>query len=107
MFFLAPLAIESLMEQLQNNFSVAGPASLTLSSLIDDPVAVARHMYLHYTGTTHTTEAHAEGLNRVSVVPLALKNISGSYKSCFVIVVFIVNLVFFVLIVHSLCYSHL
>lgn len=54
------------MEQLQSNFSVAGPASLTLSSLTDDPVAVARQMYRHYTGTTHVTMTHAEDLNRVS-----------------------------------------
>lgn len=54
------------MKQLQSNFSVAGPASLTLSSLIDDPAAVARQMYRHYIGTTHVTKAHAESLNRVS-----------------------------------------
>ncbi|XP_050727486.1 esterase E4-like isoform X2 [Eriocheir sinensis] len=65
LFALPPLVIDRLMEQLQSNFSVAGPASLTLSSLIDDPVAVARQMYRHYTGTTHVTKAHAESLNRI------------------------------------------
>lgn len=51
---------------MQYNFSVAGPASLQLVDNTEDPVAVARQVYLHYTGTTHVTEAHAEIANKVS-----------------------------------------
>ncbi|XP_050727496.1 esterase E4-like [Eriocheir sinensis] len=66
-FTLPALQTSTLFEELQNNFSVAGPASLTLSGQCEDPVAVARQVYLHYSGTTHVTEAHAESLNKVSV----------------------------------------
>ena len=55
-----------LLDELQYNFSVAGPASLQLLDTKEDPVAVARQMYLHYLGTTHVTEAHAEDFIRVS-----------------------------------------
>ncbi|XP_050727493.1 cholinesterase 2-like [Eriocheir sinensis] len=65
LFVIAPLREKKVMEQIQNNFSVAGPASLALSGQCDDPVAVARQVYLHYSGTTHVTEAHAESLNRM------------------------------------------
>ena len=44
---------------------MAGPASLQLEGRSDDPEGVARQLYLHYLGTTHVTEAHAENLMRV------------------------------------------
>lgn len=62
----AALQMKTLFEELQKSFRVAGPASLTLSGMCQDPVAVAREIYLHYCGTTHVTEAHAESINRVS-----------------------------------------
>lgn len=65
-FHLAALETKTLLQELQHNFSVAGPASLQLVDKSDDPVAVARRMYLHYLGTTHVTEEHAEGFMRVS-----------------------------------------
>lgn len=65
-FHLDALAKTVLLEQLQYNFSVAGPASLQLVGKTEDPVAVARQLYLHYMGTTHVTEGHAEGFMKVS-----------------------------------------
>lgn len=62
----AALAKTHLLEELQDNFSVAGPASLQLVGRSEDPVGVARQLYHHYMNTTHVTEAHAEDFKRVS-----------------------------------------
>lgn len=54
------------LEELQYNFSVAGPASLELLGRSEDPVGVAHKLYRHYLDTTHVTKAHAEGFMKVS-----------------------------------------
>ncbi|XP_063860225.1 venom carboxylesterase-6-like [Scylla paramamosain] len=64
-FALPALAEKHLLEELQHNFSVAGPASLELVGRSEDPVGVARQLYHHYLGTTHVTEAHAENFMRM------------------------------------------
>ncbi|XP_045134687.1 juvenile hormone esterase-like [Portunus trituberculatus] len=65
LFALPVLANKQLLEELQNNFSVAGPASLQLEGRSEDPEGITRQFYLHYLGTTNVTEAHAEGLMRM------------------------------------------
>ena len=60
------LANKGLLENLQHNFTVAGPVSLEFVDKTEDPVALARQLYLHYLGTTHATEARVEDLMRVS-----------------------------------------
>lgn len=60
------MAKKQLLEELQYNFSVAGPASLQLEGRSQDPEAVARQLYLHYLGTTHVTDENADDLMRVS-----------------------------------------
>ncbi|XP_050727492.1 cholinesterase 2-like isoform X7 [Eriocheir sinensis] len=65
LFALPVLRKKVLLEQLSTNFSVTGPTSLSLDGLCEDPVAVARQVYLHYFDTIHLTEAHAESLNRM------------------------------------------
>ncbi|KAG0727829.1 Venom carboxylesterase-6 [Chionoecetes opilio] len=64
-FHLDEAAGGSLLEDLQNNFSVTGPASLQSVDKSEDPVAVARMLYLHYMGTTHVTKAETDGLMRL------------------------------------------
>ncbi|KAK8373812.1 hypothetical protein O3P69_015612 [Scylla paramamosain] len=44
---------------------MAGPASLQLEGRSEDPEAVSRQLYLHYLGTTHVTEAHADDFMRM------------------------------------------
>ncbi|XP_063854711.1 bile salt-activated lipase-like [Scylla paramamosain] len=44
---------------------MAGSASLQLEGRSEDPEAVARQLYLHYLGTTHVTEAHADDFMRM------------------------------------------
>ncbi|XP_063885511.1 juvenile hormone esterase-like isoform X1 [Scylla paramamosain] len=65
LFALPALAKKQLLEELQHNFSMAGPASLQLEGRSEDPEAVARQLYLHYLGTTHVTEAHADDFMRM------------------------------------------
>lgn len=62
---LAALASKTLLEQLQNNFNVTAPASLEFE-IYEDPVALARQLYLHYIGSTYVDETQAEGLKNVS-----------------------------------------
>ncbi|KAK8372884.1 hypothetical protein O3P69_007822 [Scylla paramamosain] len=65
LFALPALAKKQLLEELQYNFSMAGSASLQLEGRSEDPEAVARQLYLHYLGTTHVTEAHADDFMRM------------------------------------------